>query len=219
MGKGLAMKQRHAGAGLVIGLLLAACGNAPGMEERRGEIAALTRLGKASGAAVAPQLTAAAVAASPVPLIGLQTATRHGVVAKVAESHGTVSYASPDGVTLGLRQGMLVAVRGLQSDLMSASAPSASRITSGQGGYRRSYQILDGLGQLAEQQFDCTLTPRGQEEIRVADRIYPSRVMAETCRNAEGGFENLYWIDGSGSIRETRQWIGSGVDFLRLSFG
>lgn len=210
------MKRALTAAGLTCALLLAACGNAPGAENRRAELSAFLNRGKTPGPM---QLSAAAVAASPAPLVGISAAERQTVAIKVAETQGVASYASADGVGLGMRDHMLVSVKGLNSDVMSSAPPSAARIAAGEGSHRRSYQILDGLGELQSLVFDCDLKRLPAEQIIVAERQFTAKVVAESCRNSSGSFENRYWFDATGKIRQSDQWIGSGVDFLRLSFG
>ena len=216
MGTGLEMRTPIKFAVLLCALVLVGCGNAPGVEDRRAELGAMLKRDKP---APAPRLSAAAVAASPAPLVEIRTDARHSVAVKVAETQGVASYASADGIGLALRDHMLASVKGLHIDVMSSTAPPAARIVAGSGAHRRSYQILDGLGQLQKLEFDCTVMRQGAEEITVAERVLATSVVAESCRNASGSFENRYWIDGRGKIRQSHQWIGSGVDFLRLSFG
>lgn len=213
------MKAHQGIAGLALAVLLVGCGNSASVEGRRAELKALLGGWNAPAAAQAPQLTAAAVAASPAPLVEVATATRNTVAVKVAETNGVASFVSADGVTLGLRDRMLVAVRGLHSDVMSSAPPAAARIATASGEYQRSYQILDGLGRLQSSVYSCALAPKGAEEIGIAGRKYATRVVLERCRNATGTFENHYWIDGSGRILQSHQWIGSGEDYLKLAFG
>lgn len=203
-------------AGLLCSLVLVGCGNAPGVENRRAELAAMLTREKA---APPMQLSAAAVAASPAPLVEIRTAARRTVAVKVAETQGVASYASADSVGLALRDHMLVSVKGLHSDVMSSAGPTAARIAAGQGSHQRSYQILDGLGELQKLHFNCALSRGSAEDITVAERVFATKLVVENCENASGSFENRYWIDGSGKIRQSHQWIGSGVDFLRLTFG
>lgn len=44
---------------------------------------------------------------------------------------------------------------------------------------------------------------------------YPTRRIAETCTGEDGiGFENLYWLQADGLIRELRQWVSPEVGYV-----
>lgn len=206
---------RAIGAGL-LALGLAACSSAPDDGSKASELAKVFRGTPKSAPAF--ELTPAFVAQTPYPLAEIATNTRRSPAVQVSVQSGIAAFNAQDSTTFAVRDGVLVAVRGLHSDVNSATGPSRAQIASATGSYARVYEILDGEGVLQKHRFTCNLAPAGQETVTVAGRSYASKQVVETCKNQSREFENRYWLDQSGKIRQSLQWIGSDVDFLRLSF-
>lgn len=210
----------RAGWALALGVALAACSSDPGRnagwQKARAALAAITNPAKPSAV---PQLTPAQVDASPVKLLFVQVESdgRGTGFGRIATNLGTETYASLDGITLTLRDGVLLSTRGLPPDLMSSQAPPAHVIASGRGSYARSYQTLDGEDRTISQTYECHLRSEGQETLAIAGRSHATRVVDEVCIGDGSVFENRYWIDGRGKIRQSRQWTGTSVGNLRLS--
>lgn len=210
----------RAAAALTLGLALAACSNDPGRNAGwQTARAALASIAKPQKPSELPRLTPAQVDASPVRLlyVTVESDGRGTGFGRIAGNLGTETYASLDGITLTLRDGLLLSTRGLPPDLMSSQAPSAGAIASGRGSHARSYQVLDGADRTFSLAYDCHLRPEGQETLAIAGRSHATRVVDEVCIGDGSVFENRYWIDGRGKIRQSRQWTGTSVGNLLLS--
>lgn len=220
MGNVLAMNIRTAFA--FAGLLaLIGCGSE---NNQRGEVGALTKaaiknaVAKRSGSPAAPQLTRAAIDASPVPLVHARILSRgaEATLAPVAVNGGDETWMSGDPITLTLRGGLLIATRGLGEDMMSASAPDAATVTRGTGQTSRSFFHLDGENHTVRQNFACFLSGNGQQQVVVFERTYETRYITETCSGNNAGFTNEYWVDSAGNILKSRQWVSPSVGKLEL---
>ncbi|AXQ94977.1 YjbF family lipoprotein [Cereibacter azotoformans] len=128
-----------------------------------------------------------------------------------------VTWSSTDDRTVALRDGILVATRGLGPDLMSAEVPSASQIASGSGSHRRVNYLIDGLDQTVKREFRCTLATNGTKTITIIERNYPTRHVLEHCEGATGRFTNEYWVDAAGSIRQSLQTFDRMLGKVRIS--
>ncbi|GGE21575.1 Group 4 capsule polysaccharide lipoprotein gfcB, YjbF [Gemmobacter megaterium] len=206
---------------LSLGLGLAACSNDPartvGWDKARQALSAIGDSRKPPSRV--PALTPAQVDSSPVKLmfVVVESDGRGTGFGRIATNLGTETFASLDGITLTLRDGVLISTRGLPPDLMSSLAPSAKAIALGQGSHPRSYQSLDGADRTVTLTYECHLRPEGQETLEIAGRRYATRVIDEVCIGDGSVFENRFWVDNRGKIRQSRQWTGTSVGNLRLS--
>lgn len=218
MGQGMALKMRIALAALG---LVAACTNDAGNTR-------LTEMGQMSqqifrGAPPPPP---------PVPLptraqldavqgsylLARIEATGGDALLVVAGQNGPVrTWMTGEGTTLALKDGVLVGSRGLRGhDLMSAAVPSLAQLQRGTGTVARSHFTLDGDDQTARSDFVCELRNAGAETVTLIEKSYPVRRIVESCTGAAGAFENQYWIEASGSLRRSRQWIGPELGMIEL---
>lgn len=142
-----------------------------------------------------------------------------------------VIWRSEDNVTLSLRQGVLVASRGLGNDILSASAQDPTQASPDT--YARRYDIrgLDnGRWRLS---MACRRDDLGPDPITIVERRYPTRLIRESCQPARsvqtgpqsdrqsgqhsGEIVNHYWVDSrTGRIWQSRQWAGPAAGYLRI---
>lgn len=214
-------------AALALGLLvaLAGCGNAPGAgfsgKQALALAGSLVNPGarKATGPVAAIDIPAETLASWPEPLISavVEDTRTAAALGRIARNGPHETYGSHTGNHLTLRQGVLVATRGLGADLMSSAPPTRAALAAGRGSHSRSWQWLDGLDQTVSVTMTCTLAVAGQETVQLSGRTYPTRVVAETCTGADGAqVNNRYWVDGAGVLRKSRQWLGQNAGYLLL---
>ena len=131
-------------------------------------------------------------------------------------------WRTEDAVTLALRGGVLIATRGLGGDVLSTEmqAPPSGRPGPAAGGQRVQHirDSDDGVVPLA---LACAAAEIGPETLDVLGRRYPTRHLRERCEGGGGIVINDYWIDsppgpGGGAVRQSRQWGGPYVGYLRL---
>lgn len=221
---------RLAAAAAVL-LALPGCGNDPnttaGPAAIKGFFSNLTSGlgGKADTAAAAQPVDALAVVNAalqatdgPVMLVVMETA---GNVALLGLSQRNGDYATwfgPDRRALSFKHGVLSGTRGLGDDLMAVKADAAiETIRARQSGQvLHSYYYLDGLGITQSLQLECAIAPGGQERLEIGEIAAQTTEVVETCRN--GGFEvqNRYWVDATGQILKSRQWIGQTLGYAAI---
>ncbi len=133
---------------------------------------------------------------------------------------GVGTWISSDGVSIAMRDGMMIATRGLGGDLLGSDVTEPFvAITSGQPGQvTRFHTFLDGENRAVRRAYVCDITARGDRQITLGDRDVPVRLLGEDCVNPEQQFLNLYWIDNTGRILQSRQWAGdfAGVLTFRI---
>lgn len=203
--------------------LLSACSSegtggerAPSLELANAARAAFGR-GPAAARA-APLLNRAQIEAYPVPLdlIVLEQTRASALVFQVGQNGGVETWASADGKTVALRQGVLLSTRGLGPDLMGSVAPSVTRLASaGDGAHERVIVTLGGEDQTLRARYICTLEARGTEALTIIERRYTARHVRETCSGDSGAFVNDFWFQGS-TLRQSRQWAGPGTGHITL---
>lgn len=148
---------------------------------------------------------------SPIQLISIEQRNQKALVAETAQNGSVSTWSSVDKVTISLRNGVLVATRGLGDDLMAASAQPPSLKPAGGAAYTRLYTILNGSDQPVRVSATCSTVSNGGQTIEVVERIYQVTELVETCQAKTVTFDNQYWIDRSGNIRKSRQWVSPEV--------
>ncbi len=205
---------------LLVGVLtVAACGSDPtanqGLALAR---AALAKAPQEAAAGPAPaEISRAAIDQGGNPLLRVHR-DRTAAVALLgilSEGAGVVSWASVDGLTLHLRDGVMLASRGFGTDLMSASVPSVAQLASGQGHERQHFYLFGGEQEVGRT-YECTMSDGGRETIVIAELRYAVSHRIEACSGEGPAFQNHFWFDGRGKIRQSTQWISPDVGKLEL---
>lgn len=123
----------------------------------------------------------------------------------VGENNGTITYFTPDRVSLSFQEGILVATRGLGFDLMNADvAETRNALRGGAGTAQRRHRTLGGDNSVKARTYDCQISRDAQ-----------SRVI-EACSGADDTFQNTYVVDGKGQIIFSRQWISKQRGYIRI---
>lgn len=176
--------------------------------------------GAASAVRPAPQggslgLTRADLAQilTPVDLITVERLGAQAVIAKIATNAGVETWSSVDKKTVSFRSGVLVASRGLGDDLIGAAVPSLSRIMEG-GGHSRSHSWMRANDQVVRHDFTCRTELVGSAAITIVERSYPVRQFRENCTGDGGSFQNDYWVQIGGKLRQSRQFVSDGVGYV-----
>jgi hypothetical protein len=124
-----------------------------------------------------------------------------------------VTWATTDGSTFTLRDGVLIQTRGLGPDLMSAQAPSLSDLQTNGGTHQRLYFSLGEDDQTVRRTYDCTVSVLGRESIEIFSKAHTVTRVSETCARPQGSITNDYWIEGA-TIRKSRQFASGAVGFI-----
>lgn len=227
------MTRRIRLAGLGAVLLLAAC--AGGNEERpsqlqlfditRASIAA-KQAGKAQPAR--PPLTRAALDTVEIAAIEV-TLERRDIFAYLFveterrdDSPGRITvWRTEDDVTVSVRNGVVIATRGLGGDILS-SAVQVSGDAPGPSGSGERIQMIRGLDNKEQRLvLSCELVDLGPDPVTIVELTYPTRHLQERCEGgvSVGGGEivNDYWVESArGMVWQSRQWAGPHIGYMRL---
>lgn len=173
-----------------------------------------------SAAASAQQQTFSpeAIAADPGNYMAfdLRTVAISALGVRAGRNGDEVTYFANTGFSVTLEEGLLVATRGLGQDLMAADVSGVrAALARGGGSAQRVHEILDSRDQVVRQTFDCTIVATGVESIDLGTRTIQALRFEETCTGETASFVNLYWLDGSSTIMQSRQLVSPTVAYLR----
>ena len=203
---------------LILGLGLAACGNAPGRDVTavsmvQGIVSAVTGgdEAKTPDADVVSQQAAAALANSDGQVIVLAIPDRDVLAAlqQIERNGDYVTFGSSDRRSLTFKQGVLTASRGLGYDLMSADVDEVSRLIRSrtQGAAPRVNRYLDGENRTRPLSVWCQVK---QDRATDVPGLAPGVVtMLESCAADGVTFQNSYQVTPDGRIVQSRQWISA----------
>lgn len=223
MGKGAAVTSFRSLALLIlIASGLASCGSdetrLPGFTAFRKAI--VQKLAGPSGPQRAPQLTRAGIEAEGRPLLfaRLESRDAEAVLILLESNTQAETWATPDGITLSLRDGVVIATRGLGVDLMGATAPDARPMTVAAGVQVRNFSWLNGADEITTEPFACRITALGPVTLEIVARDYQTQHLREACLSDQTrqAFQNDYWFETRGKIRQSRQWLGPKAGYLSL---
>lgn len=141
-------------------------------------------------------------------------------VRQTANAKGEETWISPDHLSLGMKDGMLIATRGLGNDQLSADArQTRTALTSGQNAITEHFVTLLAEGSTAKTlAFRCQVTRERQEPVQLSKNYTADTdLFSEACTNGQVEFRNLYWVErGSRNIVQSRQWISEATGELAL---
>lgn len=128
-----------------------------------------------------------------------------------------VVWRTEDNVTLALRNGVLIATRGLGGDLLSSAVQVAGTQPGPSGSGQKVMRIAARDNKAVPIRLACELTDLGPETIVIVERGHPARHLRETCEGAGGTVVNDYWTDArSGVVWQSRQWAGPTIGYIRI---
>jgi uncharacterized SAM-binding protein YcdF (DUF218 family) len=150
---------------------------------------------------------------TPVDLITVERFGTQAVIAKIATNAGVETWSSVDKKTVSFRSGLIVASRGLGDDLIGASVPTLSRIMGGDD-YTRNHSWMRENDRVVRHDFTCRGALIGSSTVSIVERGYPVRQFRESCTGETGAFQNDYWVQVGGKLRQSRQFVSDGVGYV-----
>lgn len=204
---------------MLIGLL-AACGTLPSDQPGVSALTGLfAGLGQEEAAPFDPRrdLTRESVEAAETDFLIVAVVDRDAfaTVQQAGTNGQFTTWLGADGIGLTYNNGVLTGSRGLGDDLIAADVSDVSQaLRSGKATGTRIHDYLDGLDQIQRRTFQCDYRRLGQETITILEFTYSTQKIVESCVSQTSGFENLYWIDRSGVIWQSRQWVSDLVGYL-----
>lgn len=170
---------------------------------------------RASGAPSAPAVTPEMLVGFDDPLI-TAAVPKYGTTGLlgIAERNGrAVTWLTPDRIALVTRDGVVIATRGLVGDLASARVPD---IRTERGQTTRDHYYLGPNQRSVRERFSCNIATDGSETVHVVGTAYETTRVSERCRSDDTSFTNVYWIENTGKVRKSRQWISTLVDYVDI---
>ena len=128
-------------------------------------------------------------------------------------------WRTQDNVSLALRQGMVIASRGLGGGLLSAQVPAAEAAGGPARGGARRYTVRANGNGLTVLNMACSLQDLGPAPVEIVGITHPARHLQERCVGGGGVVVNDYWVDsrpGRTQVWQSRQWAGPETGYVRI---
>ena len=138
-------------------------------------------------------------------------------LAPVAQNSDVTVWQTLDGITLSFRRGVLVATRGLGDDLMSADVEGDINLLRSRGGdgyYPHIRSHLDGEDRTVFRSYQCRRTGQAPTSVKVANQVMSARRIEVLCVSRGDKFTNIFWLDGTGRVIKSRQWVSTAVQYM-----
>ena len=198
-------------------LTLLGCGNDPEASQHV-EVAKGVLSGAMSAPPPQPPLTRDVLdqIVTPVMVARLETRGSFAVIGEIGKNGPVATWSTLDAVTISLKDGVIVATRGLGGDLMAARVPGLSDLLSNGTRHGRIFTHLNGEDQVVRSVFSCTTSAFGHETIEIVEIKYGVQRFAENCigEGESGTFRNDFWVGPAGTLRRSRQWLGEDLGYI-----
>lgn len=165
-------------------------------------------------------LTPQTIAAAQQPYLLVELPSRQASATRsIFQQRGAIQdWRGEDGISLILRNDILVGTRGLGADLFSADPLPDNFLRSlPADGYTRVYRHLDAENRLIRTIYSCSLSSGGVEQVDLIARQVTTRRIIETCRGSEGAKSpilNEYWIGvADNTLWKSTQWVSESVQY------
>ena len=144
----------------------------------------------------------------PNDLLLVEVPTRGAVATllPVGQNGPRQTWVSPDGISVTVESGLIVATRGFGHDLMAADVSGLRAVLSGAASGQYVLETLDGRDQVVRQVFDCAIEDRTPDPVTIFERTYSTTKLFVVCGNSDIRFGNFYWVDRSGKIWKSQQF-------------
>ncbi len=152
--------------------------------------------------------------------VGILSLGASTVVVRQTVRENFETYASIDGASITMQDGMMIATRGLGGDMLGSDISESLATVSSQkpGRVTRFHTFLDPENRAERRAYICDIAIRGPRDVPFGETQVATQLIAEDCASQDQTFLNLYWIDSSGKIVQSRQWAGdfAGVLTFRI---
>ena len=146
------------------------------------------------------------------PLLAAEMPARkaNATMVVVGENAGHRTWVAADGIMLITMDGILTGTRGFGRDLMVSNVSAVlPALRAGTGSVMREMSRIDDESHVTPTRYRCTIARGGPQQVDLISRQVATTLVTETCESAAGErFVNRYWLDSSGRIRQSEQWVG-----------
>ncbi len=178
-------------------------------------------LGKSEPAAVSPRTAALVQQGAPayVAVLEAREGAQSVFLRQTVNAKAEETWISNEGLSLGMKRGMVLATRGFGGDVLAIDASqTAAALRAGRlSNVNRFMTFLDGDSQARTFAFKCQIERGETYPIDFGTFKIQTVYFSETCRNADMSFINKYWVDVKDRrIIESSQWMGNTIGALGL---
>ncbi len=146
-----------------------------------------------------------------VMFIEISSTGQNAILVAEAVNRDAVTWLTANNIAVITKNGVLFGTRGFGRDLLAADTePTSNAIRSlSARRYPRALKFLNGNDEIETERFFCQLENDGATVRQVLDEAYSATQFREVCQSLrrELGFQNTYWLDQQGVVRESRQWL------------
>lgn len=142
-------------------------------------------------------------------------------VRQTVNTKGEETWISPDHLSLGMKDGIIIATRGFGNDVYAADIDSTLHaLKAGDENTVTEHFVtpLSGSSQVERLAFRCQITHQSREPVPLSSSYTADTdLYYETCRNGQMNFQNLFWVEReTKKIVQSRQWISEETGELAL---
>ena len=169
-------------------------------------------------------ITRSMIDESNIPLILIEVLNGDQIATLSAFPGSTLNevWLSADGRTVTTQNGMLIATRGMNYDLIGANVEAASYSLEAtvaenkQPQHRRFYKYLVADNQDKIIEYSCAFSKESQDTIFIFEKPYKTLRVSEACDSGSFQFTNTYWVEKNGMIRKSQQWHGQNIGLILI---
>jgi hypothetical protein len=142
-------------------------------------------------------------------------------VRQTVNAKGEETWISLDHLSLGMKDGVIIATRGFGNDMYAADvSETLHALKSGQANTITEHFIthFNSSSQVERLAFRCQVTHQSRVPVPLSERyIADTDLFSEACRNGQVNFHNLFWVEReTRKIVQSRQWISEETGELAL---
>ena len=142
-------------------------------------------------------------------------------VQQTVNTKGEETWISPDRLSLGMKDGVIIATRGFGNDIYAADVyGTLQALKAGDKNTITEHFItpLSGSSRVERRAFRCQVTKQSREPVPLSSSYTADTdLFYETCRNGQMNFQNLFWVEReTQKIVQSRQWISKETGELAL---
>lgn len=140
-------------------------------------------------------------------------------VRQTTNAKGEETWISLDKLSLGMKNGMIIATRGLGADQLAGDPyQTLTALKAGRNGItERFITHINGESQAETLAFRCNVTFQKQAAIDLGGYTANTDLYYEDCRNTQTNFRNFFWVErGSRKLVQSRQWVSESLGSVAL---
>ncbi len=162
------------------------------------------------------ELKQIAASGNGMPLMLAQTEDRRTMSFSSSTGGAQAVWNGPGGQRMILENDEIVGTASMGSDLVQADRPRTPVQERVGQTYVRSYHH-NTPEQIVVTNFDCAMEAAGNEDVMILEASYSTTRLVENCDGPGGAsFENAYWVDEGGSVRQSRQWVSDEIGTIEM---